>query len=124
MNKYNLDFNEAMNFANEYFDVIEDNLNCIKEQLKDNPEHLEVILNEMKMDSETVMELDRRSYEYLAHEEYQLFLNQILLNDMYMIFVDNILPGDDLTELESYLEDLREEQVIQEITDTIDNFIK
>ena len=70
------------------------------------------------------MELDRRSYEYLTHEEYQLFLNQILLNDMYMIFVDNVLPGDDLTELESYLEDLREEQVIQEITDTIDNFIK
>lgn len=124
MNKYKLDFNEAMNFANDYFDIIEDNLNCIKEQLKDDPEQLEVILNEMKMDSETVMELDQRSYEHLVHEEYQLFLNQILLNDMYMIFVDNVLPGDNLTELESYLENLREEQVIQEITDTIDNFNK
>lgn len=123
-NKYNLNFDEAMNYANEYFDIIEDNLEVIKSELKDDPEHLEVIFNQMKWDVDTMIELEDKAYEFLSNKSYQMFFNHVLLNNMYAMFVNEVLPGDDLSELEEYLEELEEERVVGEVTYMIDNFLE
>ena len=95
-NKYNLDFIEAMDSINDYFDVIEDNMNIIKDELKDNPEHLEVILNEMKNDAETIDDLEKKALLYLIEGDYQSFLEQLMFLQLdkiyqlqYHIFTNN-----------------------------------
>lgn len=123
-NKYNLDFNEAMDELNDYVDVIEDNMNTIRDELKDNPEYLEVILNEMKNDTSTIDELEQKAAVHLLNEEYQLFMNQMILNDIYMMFIKEVLPGDDLSLLELYIESFSEDNVIEQMTKIIDTYLK
>lgn len=122
-NKYNLDFNLAMDNVNDYYDVIEDNMNAIKKELKDNPEHLEVILNEMKNDSETMDDLEKKALVYLIEGDHQSFLEQLLLNDIYMVFIEEILPGDDLSLLEFYIESFNEEEIIYKVNMIIDSYL-
>lgn len=122
-NKYNLDFNLAMDNVNDYYDVIEDNMNAIKKELKDNPEHLEVILNEMKNDSETMDDLEKKALVYLIEGDYQSFLEQLLLNDIYMVFIEEVLPGDDLSLLEFYIESFNEEEIIYKVNMIIDSYL-
>lgn len=122
-NKYNLDFNLAMDNVNDYYDVIEDNMNAIKKELKDNPEHLEVILNEMKNDSETMNDLEKKALVYLIEGDYQSFLEQLLLNDIYMVFIEEVLPGDDLSLLEFYIESFNEEEIIYKVNMIIDSYL-
>lgn len=123
-NKYNLDFNEAMDELNDYVDVIEDNMNTIRDELKDNPEYLEVILNEMKNDTNIIDELEQKAAVHLLNEEYQLFMNQMILNDIYMMFIKEVLPGDDLSLLELYIESFSEDNVIEQMTKIIDTYLK
>ena len=122
-NKYNLDFNEAMDSINDYFDVIEDNMNVIKDEFKNNPEHLEVILNQMKNDAETIDDLEKKALLYLMEGDYQSFLEQLMLNDVYTMFIEEVLPGDDLSLLEFYLESFNEEEIIIEVNNIIDSFL-
>lgn len=122
-NKYNLDFNLAMDNVNDYYDVIEDNMNAIKKELKDNPEHLEVILNEMKNDSETMDDLEKKALVYLIEGDHQSFLEQLLLNDIYMVFIEEVLPGDDLSLLEFYIESFNEEEIIYKVNMIIDSYL-
>lgn len=122
-NKYNLDFNLAMDNVNDYYDVIEDNMNIIKKELKDNPEHLEVVLNQMKNDSETMDDLEKKALVYLIEGDYQSFFEQLLLNDIYMVFIEEILPGDDLSLLEFYIESFNEEEIINEVNMIIDSYL-
>lgn len=123
-NKYNLDFNEAMDELNDYVDVIEDNMNTIRDELKDNPEYLEVILNEMKNDTNILDELEQKAALHLLNEEYQLFMNQMILNDIYMMFIKEVLPGDDLSLLEFYIESFSEDNVIEQMTKIIDSYLE
>ena len=122
-NKYNLDFNLAMDNVNDYYDVIEDNMNIIKKELKDNPEHLEVVLNQMKNDSETMDDLEKKALVYLIEGDHQSFFEQLLLNDIYMVFIEEILPGDDLSLLEFYIESFNEEEIINEVNMIIDSYL-
>lgn len=122
-NKYNLDFNLAMDNVNDYYDVIEDNMNIIKKELKDNPEHLEVVLNQMKNDSETMDNLEKKALVYLIEGDHQSFFEQLLLNDIYMVFIEEILPGDDLSLLEFYIESFNEEEIINEVNMIIDSYL-
>ena len=122
-NKYNLDFNLAMDNVNDYYDVIEDNMNAIKKELKDNPEHLEVILNQMKNDSENMDDLEKKALVYLIEGDHQSFLEQLLLNDIYMVFIEDVLPGDDLSLLEFYIESFNEEEIINEVNMIIDSYL-
>ena len=122
-NKYNLDFNLAMDNVNDYYDVIEDNMNIIKKELKDNPEHLEVVLNQMKNDSETMDDLEKKALVYLIEGDYQSFFEQLLLNDIYMVFIEEILPGDDLSLLEFYIESFNEEEILNEVNMIIDSYL-
>ena len=110
-NKYNLDFNLAMDNVNDYYDVIEDNMNIIKKELKDNPEHLEVVLNQMKNDSETMDDLEKKALVYLIEGDYQSFFEQLLLNDIYMVFI------------EFYIESFNEEEIINEVNMIIDSYL-
>lgn len=122
-NKYNLDFNLAMDNVNDYYDVIEDNMNIIKKELKDNPEHLEVVLNQMKNDSETMDDLEKKALVYLIEGDHQSFFEQLLLNDIYTVFIEEILPGDDLSLLEFYIESFNEEEIINEVNMIIDSYL-
>lgn len=122
-NKYNLDFNLAMDSVNDYYDVIEDNMYTIKKEFKDNPEHLEVILNQMKNDSETMDDLEKKALVYLIEGDHQSFLEQLLLNDIYMVFIEEVLPGDDLSILEFYIESFNEEEIINEVNMIIDSYL-
>lgn len=122
-NKYNLDFNLAMDNVNDYYDVIEDNMYTIKKELKDNPEHLEVILNQMKNDSENMDDLEKKALVYLIEGDHQSFLEQLLLNDIYMVFIEDVLPGDDLSLLEFYIESFNEEEIINEVNMIIDSYL-
>ena len=58
INKFNLNYYETMEIANEYLDVLEDNMTTLKNELKDNPEELDNILTLMQTDVETILELN------------------------------------------------------------------
>ena len=124
MNKYNLDYYETMNNANEYFDILEDNIYTVKAELKDKPDELQNVLYQMQTDYETLLELEDRLNIFLENNNYQMVCNQIVINEMYRILIKDALPGDDLEYISDYLDSITEYQLIEDVTNIIDKYNK
>lgn len=122
MNKYNLNYYEAMENANEYLDMIEDNLATMKNELADNPEELEKMLTLMQEDHETILQLTDMLYIHLEQNDYQNVCNQLVINDMFNILIKDVLPERDLGYLSNYLEEMSEEKLIEETTRFIEKY--
>lgn len=121
-NKFNLNYYETMENANEYLDIIEDNMEIIKNELKDSPEELENILTLMQKDVETILELDDKLYFHLERNDYQGVCNQLVINDMFNILVKDALPERDLGYLNDYLVEMNEEKLIEYVTSFIEKY--
>ena len=121
-NKFNLNYYETMENANEYLDIIEDNMEIIKNELKDSPEELENILTLMQKDVETILELDDKLYFHLEQNDYQGVCNQLVINDMFNILVKDALPERDLGYLNDYLVEMNEEKLIEYVTSFIEKY--
>lgn len=121
-NKFGLNYYETMENANEYLDILEDNIKMIKNELKDNPEELENVLTLMQQDVETIWELDDRLYFHLERNDYQGVCNQLVINDMFNILVKDALPERDLEYLNDYLTEMSEEKLISYVTSFIEKY--
>ena len=121
-NKYNLDFYETMNIVSDFVDNIEDNLNSITKALKDQPEELEVIIQQMKEDNDTILALEDKLNMFLETKQYQEVCNQLIINTAFYIYVRDVLPECDTEYLEGYLESLSEQMVINDVTNIIDKY--
>jgi hypothetical protein len=124
MNKYNLNYYETMENANEYLDMIEDNIYMIKNELKDQPDKLQSVLYQMQTDYETLLELEDRLNVFLENNNYQMVCNQIVINEMYRILIKDALPDDDLEYILDYLDSITEYQLIEDVTHIIDKYNK
>jgi len=121
-NKYNLDYYETMNIVSDFVDTIEDNLNFITKALKDQPEELEVIIQQMKEDTDTILALEDKLNMFLETKQYQEVCNQLIINTAFHIYVRDVLPECDTEFLEGYLESLSEQMVINDVTKIIDKY--
>lgn len=124
MNKYNLDYYETMNNANEYFDILEDNIYTVKDEFKDQPDKLQSVLYQMQTDYDTLLELEDRLNIFLENNNYQMVCNQIVINEMYRILIKDALPDDDLEYISDYLDSITEYQLIEDVTNIIDKYNK
>lgn len=124
MNKYNLNYYETMNNANEYFDILEDNIYMIKNELKDQPDELQNVLYQMQTDYDTLLELEDRLNIFLENNDYQMVCNQLVINEMYRILIKDALPDDDLEYISDYLDSITEYQLIEDVTNIIDKYNK
>lgn len=124
MNKYNLNYYETMENANEYLDMIEDNIYMIKNELKDQPDKLQSVLYQMQTDYEALLELEDRLNVFLENNNYQMVCNQIVINEMYRILIKDALPDDDLEYILDYLDSITEYQLIEDVTHIIDKYNK
>ena len=123
-NKYNLDYYETMDVANEYLDRIEDEFNIVLNKYKGDSEKLEEVLNKVKTNFEPILHSEDMLYLYLGSGDYQSVCNQLVMREMLNIFYRDALPEQDLGYISDYLEDISESQLIEDVTDLIDNFIK
>ena len=123
-NKYNLDYYETMEVANEYLDRIEDDLNTVLNKYKGDSEKLEEALNKVKNNFEPILHSEDMLYLYLDSGDYQSVCNQLVMREMLTIFYRDALPEQDLGYISDYLEDISESQLIEDVTDLIDDFIK
>jgi archaellum component FlaC len=64
-NKYNLDYYETMDVANEYLDRIEDEFNMVLNKYKGDSEKLEEALNKVKNNFEPIIHSEDMLYLYL-----------------------------------------------------------
>lgn len=105
-NKYNLDFYKTMEVANEYLDVIEDNI------------------NELNVDDEMLYNLEDKLFMYLERGDHQSVCNQLVMNEMIYILIRDVIPENDLEYISDYLESMSEAQLVEEVTRVIDNYNK
>ena len=66
-NKYNLDFNEAMNMLNGFIDVLEDTLDELTDEFIGEPVKLEQELNYMKESAELLPIIQFQAEDYLMN---------------------------------------------------------
>ena len=123
-NKYNLDYYETMDVANEYLDRIEDEFNMVLNKYKGDSEKLEEALNKVKTNFEPILHSEDMLYLYLDSGDYQSVCNQLVMREMLNIFYRDAIPEQDLGYISDYLEDISESQLIEDVTDLIDKFIK
>jgi hypothetical protein len=123
-NKYNLDYYETMDVANEYLDRIEDEFNMVLNKYKGDSEKLEEALNKVKNNFEPILHSEDMLYLYLESGDYQSVCNQLVMREMLNIFYRDAIPEQDLGYISDYLEEISERQLIEDVTDLIDGFIK
>lgn len=121
-NKYELDWLETMEIANEYLDVLEDNMNLIKNRFNDDQVHLNKVIEAMKNDHETTLELEDKLYMFLEKNDYQSVCNQLIITAMFNIFINDTLPDLDFEYLEDYVDSIGEEELIEDVTRIIDKY--
>lgn len=124
INKYNLDYYETMDVANEYLDRIEDEFNMVLNKYKGDSEKLEEALNKVKTNFEPILHSEDMLYLYLGSGDYQSVCNQLVMREMLNIFYRDALPEQDLGYISDYLEEISERQLIEDVTDLIDDYIK
>ena len=120
-NKYNLDFNEAMNILNGFIDVLEDTLDELTDEFIGEPIKLEQELNYMKESKDLLPIIQFQAEDYLMKLDLQGFFNQVLINAAYEVFLQDVLPGTDMEPLFDYYDSISEEILIQDVTEILDD---
>lgn len=118
-NKYGLNFEEAINCGNMYLDGLQDTMNTIKEQYT-NAEELEVVLLGIANDDKSYANLIKEADRLLKEDAYQQYLNQRIINALYVKLINEVLPGDNFEPITDYLESLTEETVLNMVNPEID----
>ena len=120
-NKYNLDFNEAMNILNGFIDVLEDTLDELTDEFIGEPIKLEQELNYMKESKDLLPIIQFQAEDYLMKLDLQGFFNQVLINAAYEVFIQDVLPGTDMEPLFDYYDSISEKILIQDVTEILDD---
>lgn len=120
-NKYNLDFNEAMNILNGFIDVLEDTLDELTDEFIGEPIKLEQELTYMKESKDLLPMIQFQAEDYLMKLDLQGFFNQVLINAAYEVFLQDVLPGTDMEPLFDYYDSISEEILIQDVTEILDD---
>ena len=120
-NKYNLDFNEAMNMLNGFIDILEDTLDELTDEFIGEPIKLEQELNYMKESKDLLPMIQFQAEDYLMKLDLQGFFNQVLINAAYEVFLQDVLPGTDMEPLFDYYDSISEEILIQDVTEILDD---
>ena len=120
-NKYNLDFNAAMNVLNGFIDVLEDTLDELTDEFIGEPIKLEQELNYMKESKDLLPMIQFQAENYLMKLDLQGFFNQVLINAAYEVFLQDVLPGTDMEPLFDYYDSISEEILIQDVTEILDD---
>ena len=120
-NKYNLDFNEAMNILNGFIDVLEDTLDELTDEFIGEPIKLEQELNYMKESKDLLPMIQFQAEDYLMKLDLQGFFNQVLINAAYEVFLQDVLPGTDMEPLFDYYDSISEKILIQDVTEILDD---
>jgi hypothetical protein len=120
-NKYNLDFNEAMNMLNGFIDVLEDTLDELTDEFIGEPIKLEQELNYMKESKDLLPIIQFQAEDYLMKLDLQGFFNQVLINAAYEVFLQDVLPGTDMEPLFDYYDSISEKILIQDVTEILDD---
>ena len=120
-NKYNLDFNAAMNMLNGFIDILEDTLDELTDEFIGEPIKLEQELNYMKESKDLLPMIQFQAEDYLMKLDLQGFFNQVLINAAYEVFLQDVLPGTDMEPLFDYYDSISEEILIQDVTEILDD---
>ena len=120
-NKYNLDFNEAMNILNGFIDILEDTLDELTDEFIGEPIKLEQELNYMKESKDLLPMIQFQAEDYLMKLDLQGFFNQVLINAAYEVFLQDVLPGTDMEPLFDYYDSISEKILIQDVTEILDD---
>jgi hypothetical protein len=120
-NKYNLDFNEAMNMLNGFIDILEDTLDELTDEFIGEPIKLEQELNYMKESKDLLPMIQFQAEDYLMKLDLQGFFNQVLINAAYEVFLQDVLPGTDMEPLFDYYDSISEKILIQDVTEILDD---
>jgi hypothetical protein len=120
-NKYNLDFNEAMNTLNGFIDVLEDTLDELTDEFIGEPIKLEQELNYMKESKDLLPIIQFQAEDYLMKLDLQGFFNQVLINAAYEVFLQDVLPGTDMEPLFDYYDSISEKILIEDVTEILDD---
>lgn len=121
-NKFNLNLGMALECGDKYVDSLIDTMNMMKEQIE-NPERLEMQLNEIRRDTNSFMLMTTEFHRLIKEKAYQAAFNQYMINTLYEKFRDEVLPGDDMSVLTDYLNELDENELLENITVTIQDYI-
>ena len=118
-NKYNLNFESAMNEAYKYADKIEDTVNKLKQDSETDEEFYEVLCK-ITNDKQAYENMKESAERAIDNGYFNAYLTQSLINYVYEIFTTIIVPNKmDIDEIREYLDDLTEEEVITLATDII-----
>lgn len=120
-NKYNLNFNEAMNMLNGFIDVLEDTLDELTDEFIGEPIKLEQELNYMKESKDLLPMIQFQAEDYLMKLDLQGFFNQVLINAAYEVFLQDVLPGTDMEPLFDYYDSISEKILIEDVTEILDD---
>lgn len=120
-NKYNLDFNAAMNILNGFIDDLEDTIDELTDEFIGEPIKLEQELNYMKESKDLLPMIQSQAENYLMKLNLQGFFNQVLINAAYEVFLQDVLPGTDMEPLFDYYDSISEKILIQDVTEILDD---
>ena len=118
-NKYKLRFESSMNEAYNYVDKLEDIVNNLKEQLS--PEEFYQELNDIANNEQAYDNMIESAELALNDGYYNAYLTQSLINFVYRIMVDEVIPNRlEVDIIRDYLDELTEEEVIEMTTEIIE----
>lgn len=123
-NKYELDFYETMLVANEYFDRLEDEMEELVTKYKTQPDKLEKIIEQVRSNHEPLYHADDLMHIYLNSGDYQSVCNQTVIREIVYMFYRDVLPETQLDYIDDYLQSITEAQLIEDVTELIDNYKK
>lgn len=121
-NKYNLDFEKAINEGYAYIDAIEDKINLLRQEVESSYE-LNKILNELKENEVSFVNMLEAADKMLTSGHYQEYMTQSLINYLYKILTEMVLPNVDLSIMRESLDEITEEYLIKVSEEEIDKYV-
>lgn len=121
-NKFNLNLGDALECGDKYVDSLIETMNIMKEQIS-NPEILEVQLNEIRRDARSYTLMLNEFNRLIKEKDYQAAFNQFMINSIYEKFRDDVLPGNDMSVITDYLNELDENEIMLKVTHLIEEYI-
>ena len=118
-NKYKLKFDSAINEAYAYVDKLEDITNNFKEEL--DMEEYYKYLDELASNTQAYDNMLESAEVAMNNGYYNAYLTQSLVNFVYYILVNEVIPNRlEVDVIREYLDDLNEEETVNLATELID----
>ena len=118
-NKYKLKFDSAIIEAYVYVDKLEDIINNFKEEL--DAEEYYKYLDELASNTQAYDNMLESAEVAMNNGYYNVYLTQSLVNFVYYILVNEVIPNRlEVDVIREYLDDLNEEETVNLATELID----